>query len=193
MRLWISAWRFSSEISIKLSAAKLIPFCFHDWIGTDLWKKMVEFASRDEWRTLVERRTTPEWVEELILSLSLGNVQSNMGVPHRHRRQAKMQESQPSQCTSMKRKPSYPKIAGTNPETYRRSRSPLGWSCFAFDIRCFALKLPTPSKAIGVGRTQMKKWMSASLILYLFDMGDTDLFRDQSRIKYPRNPRRSCP
>jgi len=85
----------------------------------------------------------------------------------------------------MKRKPSYPKLQ-VRPETLSKMRSPLVESCFALSDTAGLRETTDTIEAIGVGRTH-EKMKSASLILYLFDMGDTDLVEINREINILEN------
>ncbi|MEB2774277.1 tRNA uridine-5-carboxymethylaminomethyl(34) synthesis GTPase MnmE [Algoriphagus sp. D3-2-R+10] len=159
---------FSSEIQVLRS--KLIHFASMIELELDFGEEDVEFASREELRTLVERLLRV--VEELILSFDLGNVIKN-GVPTVIAGKPNAGKSTLLNALLNEEKAIVSEIAGTTRD-FIEDEINIGGVIFRF-IDTAGLRETTDTiEAIGVSRTQ-EKMKSASLILYLFDLGDTDL------------------
>ncbi|WP_057936276.1 tRNA uridine-5-carboxymethylaminomethyl(34) synthesis GTPase MnmE [Algoriphagus resistens] len=159
---------FSSEIQELRS--KLIHFASMIELELDFGEEDVEFASREELRTLVERLLRV--VEELILSFDLGNVIKN-GVPTVIAGKPNAGKSTLLNALLNEEKAIVSEIAGTTRD-FIEDEINFGGVIFRF-IDTAGLRETTDTiEAIGVSRTQ-EKMKSASLILYLFDLGDTDL------------------
>ncbi|WP_192349940.1 tRNA uridine-5-carboxymethylaminomethyl(34) synthesis GTPase MnmE [Algoriphagus sp. Y33] len=159
---------FSSEIQELRS--KLIHFASMIELELDFGEEDVEFASREELRTLVERLLRV--VEELILSFDLGNVIKN-GVPTVIAGKPNAGKSTLLNALLNEEKAIVSEIAGTTRD-FIEDEINIGGVIFRF-IDTAGLRETTDTiEAIGVSRTQ-EKMKSASLILYLFDLGDTDL------------------
>lgn len=159
---------FSSEI--QELRTKLIHFASMIELELDFGEEDVEFASRDELRSLVERLLRV--VEELILSFDLGNVIKN-GVPTVIAGKPNAGKSTLLNALLNEEKAIVSEIAGTTRD-FIEDEINIGGVIFRF-IDTAGLRETTDTiEAIGVSRTQ-EKMKSASLILYLFDLGDTDL------------------
>ncbi|MEB2782027.1 tRNA uridine-5-carboxymethylaminomethyl(34) synthesis GTPase MnmE [Algoriphagus persicinus] len=159
---------FSSEIQVLRS--KLIHFASMIELELDFGEEDVEFASREELRTLVERLLRV--VEELILSFDLGNVIKN-GVPTVIAGKPNAGKSTLLNALLNEEKAIVSEIAGTTRD-FIEDEINIGGVIFRF-IDTAGLRETTDTiEAIGVSRTQ-EKMKTASLILYLFDLGDTDL------------------
>ncbi|MCE7057530.1 tRNA uridine-5-carboxymethylaminomethyl(34) synthesis GTPase MnmE [Algoriphagus sp. AGSA1] len=159
---------FSSEIQELRS--RLIHFASMIELELDFSEEDVEFASREELRTLVERLLRV--VEELILSFDLGNVIKN-GVPTVIAGKPNAGKSTLLNALLNEEKAIVSEIAGTTRD-FIEDEINIGGVIFRF-IDTAGLRETTDTiEAIGVSRTQ-EKMKSASLIIYLFDLGDTDL------------------
>ncbi len=159
---------FSSEI--QQLRAQLIHFASMIELELDFTEEDVEFASRDELRVLVERLLRV--VEELIVSFDLGNVIKN-GVPTVIAGKPNAGKSTLLNALLNEEKAIVSEIAGTTRDFIEDEIS-IGGVIFRF-IDTAGLRETTDTiEAIGVSRTQ-EKMRTASLILYLFDLSDTDM------------------
>lgn len=159
---------FSSEI--KELRNQLIHFASMIELELDFSEEDVEFVSRDGLRQLVERIL--RLVEELILSFDVGNVIKN-GVPTVIAGKPNAGKSTLLNSLLNEEKAIVSDIAGTTRDFIEDELS-LGGVIFRF-IDTAGLRETTDTiEAIGVSRTQ-EKMRTASLILYLFDLSDTDL------------------
>lgn len=159
---------FSSEIQILRQ--KLIHFASMIELELDFGEEDVEFASRTELQELVERILRV--VEELILSFDLGNVIKN-GVPTVIAGKPNAGKSTLLNALLKEEKAIVSDIAGTTRD-FIEDEININGVIFRF-IDTAGLRETTDTiEAIGVSRTQ-EKMKTASLILYLFDLGDTDL------------------
>ncbi|MFC5190786.1 tRNA uridine-5-carboxymethylaminomethyl(34) synthesis GTPase MnmE [Algoriphagus aquatilis] len=159
---------FSSEIQELRN--QLIHFASMIELELDFVEEDVEFASRDDLRRLVERIL--RIVEELILSFDLGNVIKN-GVPTVIAGKPNAGKSTLLNALLNEEKAIVSDIAGTTRDFIEDEIS-IGGVIFRF-IDTAGLRETTDTiEAIGVSRTQ-EKMKTASLILYLFDLSDTDL------------------
>jgi len=159
---------FSSEIQELRN--QLIHFASMIELELDFVEEDVEFASRNDLRVLVERIL--RIVEELILSFDLGNVIKN-GVPTVIAGKPNAGKSTLLNALLNEEKAIVSDIAGTTRDFIEDEIS-IGGVIFRF-IDTAGLRETTDTiEAIGVSRTQ-EKMKTASLILYLFDLGDTDL------------------
>lgn len=159
---------FSSEIQELRN--QLIHFASMIELELDFSEEDVEFVSRDGLRQLVERIL--RLVEELILSFDLGNVIKN-GVPTVIAGKPNAGKSTLLNALLNEEKAIVSDIAGTTRDFIEDEIS-LGGVIFRF-IDTAGLRETTDTiEAIGVSRTQ-EKMRTASLILYLFDLSDTDL------------------
>ncbi|UZD23534.1 tRNA uridine-5-carboxymethylaminomethyl(34) synthesis GTPase MnmE [Algoriphagus halophytocola] len=159
---------FSSEI--QELRGKLIHFASMIELELDFGEEDVEFASREELRALVERLLRV--VEELILSFDLGNVIKN-GVPTVIAGKPNAGKSTLLNALLNEEKAIVSEIAGTTRD-FIEDEINIGGVIFRF-IDTAGLRETTDTiEAIGVSRTQ-EKMKSASLILYLFDLTDTDM------------------
>ncbi|WP_026951736.1 tRNA uridine-5-carboxymethylaminomethyl(34) synthesis GTPase MnmE [Algoriphagus mannitolivorans] len=159
---------FSSEIQELRN--QLIHFASMIELELDFVEEDVEFASRDDLRLLVERIL--RIVEELILSFDLGNVIKN-GIPTVIAGKPNAGKSTLLNALLNEEKAIVSDIAGTTRDFIEDEIS-LGGVIFRF-IDTAGLRETTDTiEAIGVSRTQ-EKMKTASLILYLFDLSDTDL------------------
>ncbi|GAA0877099.1 tRNA uridine-5-carboxymethylaminomethyl(34) synthesis GTPase MnmE [Algoriphagus jejuensis] len=159
---------FSSQIQQLRS--RLIHFASMIELELDFSEEDVEFASRTELRELVERLLRV--VEELILSFDLGNVIKN-GVPTVIAGKPNAGKSTLLNALLNEEKAIVSEIAGTTRD-FIEDEINIGGVIFRF-IDTAGLRETTDTiEAIGVSRTQ-EKMKTASLILYLFDLTDTDL------------------
>jgi tRNA modification GTPase len=159
---------FSSEIQELRN--QLIHFASMIELELDFSEEDVEFVSREGLRQLVERIL--RLVEELILSFDLGNVIKN-GVPTVIAGKPNAGKSTLLNALLNEEKAIVSDIAGTTRDFIEDEIS-LGGVIFRF-IDTAGLRETTDTiEAIGVSRTQ-EKMRTASLILYLFDLSDTDL------------------
>jgi len=159
---------FSSEIQELRN--QLIHFASMIELELDFSEEDVEFVSREGLRQLVERIL--RLVEELILSFDLGNVIKN-GVPTVIAGKPNAGKSTLLNALFNEEKAIVSDIAGTTRDFIEDELS-LGGVIFRF-IDTAGLRETTDTiEAIGVTRTQ-EKMRTASLILYLFDLSDTDL------------------
>lgn len=159
---------FSSEIQELRN--QLIHFASMIELELDFTEEDVEFASRSDLRVLVERIL--RIVEELILSFDLGNVIKN-GVPTVIAGKPNAGKSTLLNALLNEEKAIVSDIAGTTRDFIEDEIS-IGGVIFRF-IDTAGLRETTDTiEAIGVSRTQ-EKMKTASLILYLFDLSDTDL------------------
>jgi tRNA modification GTPase len=159
---------FSSEIQELRN--QLIHFASMIELELDFSEEDVEFVSREGLRHLVERIL--RLVEELILSFDLGNVIKN-GVPTVIAGKPNAGKSTLLNALLNEEKAIVSDIAGTTRDFIEDELS-LGGVIFRF-IDTAGLRETTDTiEAIGVSRTQ-EKMRTASLILYLFDLSDTDL------------------
>jgi tRNA modification GTPase len=159
---------FSSEIQELRN--QLIHFASMIELELDFSEEDVEFVSRDGLRQLVERIL--RLVEELILSFDLGNVIKN-GVPTVIAGKPNAGKSTLLNALLNEEKAIVSDIAGTTRDFIEDELS-LGGVIFRF-IDTAGLRETTDTiEAIGVSRTQ-DQMRTASLILYLFDLSDTDL------------------
>jgi tRNA modification GTPase len=159
---------FSSEIQELRN--QLIHFASMIELELDFSEEDVEFVSRDGLRQLVERIL--RLVEELIFSFDLGNVIKN-GVPTVIAGKPNAGKSTLLNALLNEEKAIVSDIAGTTRDFIEDELS-LGGVIFRF-IDTAGLRETTDTiEAIGVSRTQ-EKMRTASLILYLFDLSDTDL------------------
>lgn len=159
---------FSSEIQELRN--QLIHFASMIELELDFVEEDVEFASKEDLRRLVERIL--RIVEELILSFDLGNVIKN-GVPTVIAGKPNAGKSTLLNALLNEEKAIVSDIAGTTRDFIEDEIS-IGGVIFRF-IDTAGLRETTDTiEAIGVSRTQ-EKMKTASLILYLFDLSDTDL------------------
>ncbi len=159
---------FSSEIQELRN--QLIHFASMIELELDFSEEDVEFVSREGLGQLVERIL--RLVEELILSFELGNVIKN-GVPTVIAGKPNAGKSTLLNALLNEEKAIVSDIAGTTRDFIEDELS-LGGVIFRF-IDTAGLRETTDTiEAIGVSRTQ-EKMRTASLILYLFDLSDTDL------------------
>lgn len=159
---------FSSEIQELRN--QLIHFASMIELELDFSEEDVEFVSREGLRQLVERIL--RLLEELILSFDLGNVIKN-GVPTVIAGKPNAGKSTLLNALLNEEKAIVSDIAGTTRDFIEDELS-LGGVIFRF-IDTAGLRETTDTiEAIGVSRTQ-EKMRTASLILYLFDLSDTDL------------------
>ncbi|MCC5939594.1 MAG: tRNA uridine-5-carboxymethylaminomethyl(34) synthesis GTPase MnmE [Lunatimonas sp.] len=159
---------FSGEI--KLLREQLIHFASMIELELDFTEEDVEFASRQDLRLLVEKLLRV--VEQLISSFDLGNVIKN-GVPTVIAGKPNAGKSTLLNALLNEEKAIVSDIAGTTRD-FIEDEINIGGVIFRF-IDTAGLRETTDTiEAIGVSRTQ-EKMKSASLILYLFDLGDTDM------------------
>lgn len=159
---------FSGEI--QRLREELIHFASMIELELDFVEEDVEFASRDDLRALVEKLLRV--VEQLIASFDLGNVIKN-GVPTVIAGKPNAGKSTLLNALLNEEKAIVSDIAGTTRD-FIEDEINIGGIIFRF-IDTAGLRETTDTiEAIGVSRTQ-EKMKTASLILYLFDLGDTDM------------------
>jgi tRNA modification GTPase len=159
---------FSSEIQELRN--QLIHFASMIELELDFTEEDVEFASRDDLRKLVERIL--RIVEELILSFDLGNVIKN-GIPTVIAGKPNAGKSTLLNALLNEEKAIVSEIAGTTRDLIEDELN-LGGVIFRFIDTAGLRETTDVIEAIGVSRTQ-EKMKTASLILYLFDLSDTNL------------------
>ncbi|MDN3204349.1 tRNA uridine-5-carboxymethylaminomethyl(34) synthesis GTPase MnmE [Algoriphagus sediminis] len=170
---------FSSEI--QELREKLIHFASMIELELDFGEEDVEFASRTELKELVERLLRV--VEELILSFDLGNVIKN-GVPTVIAGKPNAGKSTLLNALLKEEKAIVSDIAGTTRD-FIEDEININGVIFRFIDTAGLRETQDTIEAIGVSRTQ-EKMKTASLILYLFDLGDTDLIeinRDVNKLE----------
>jgi len=159
---------FSHEI--KSLRDQLIHFASMIELELDFTEEDVEFASRDDLRILVEKLLRV--IEQLIGSFDLGNVIKN-GVPTVIAGKPNAGKSTLLNALLNEEKAIVSEIAGTTRD-FIEDEINIGGVIFRF-IDTAGLREATDTiEAIGISRTQ-EKMRTASLILYLFDLGDTDM------------------
>ncbi|WP_162339540.1 tRNA uridine-5-carboxymethylaminomethyl(34) synthesis GTPase MnmE [Cyclobacterium salsum] len=159
---------FSQEI--RELREKLIHFASMIELELDFTEEDVEFASRDDLRVLVEKLLRV--VENLISSFDLGNVIKN-GVPTVIAGKPNAGKSTLLNALLNEERAIVSDIAGTTRDLIEDEIN-IGGVMFRF-IDTAGLRETTDTiEAMGVNRTR-EKMKSASLILYLFDLGDTDM------------------
>ncbi|QDH80450.1 tRNA uridine-5-carboxymethylaminomethyl(34) synthesis GTPase MnmE [Echinicola soli] len=159
---------FSGEI--KQLRDQLIHFASMIELELDFVEEDVEFASRDDLKVLVEKLLRV--VEQLIGSFDLGNVIKN-GVPTVIAGKPNAGKSTLLNALLNEEKAIVSDIAGTTRD-FIEDEINIGGVIFRF-IDTAGLRETTDTiEAMGVSRTQ-EKMKSASLILYLFDLSDTDM------------------
>lgn len=159
---------FSGEIAGLRT--QLIHFASMIELELDFTEEDVEFASRDDLRVLVEKLLRV--VENLISSFDLGNVIKN-GVPTVIAGKPNAGKSTLLNALLNEEKAIVSEIAGTTRD-FIEDEINIGGVIFRF-IDTAGLRETTDTiEAMGVSRTK-EKMKSASLILYLFDLGDTDM------------------
>ncbi|MCM0042218.1 MAG: tRNA uridine-5-carboxymethylaminomethyl(34) synthesis GTPase MnmE [Algoriphagus sp.] len=159
---------FSSEIQELRN--QLIHFASMIELELDFSEEDVEFVSREGLRLLVERIL--RLVEELLLSFDLGNVIKN-GVPTVIAGKPNAGKSTLLNALLNEEKAIVSDIAGTTRDFIEDELS-LGGVIFRFIDTAGLRETSDKIEAIGVSRTQ-EKMRTASLILYLFDLSNTDL------------------
>ncbi|WP_114751927.1 tRNA uridine-5-carboxymethylaminomethyl(34) synthesis GTPase MnmE [Pleomorphovibrio marinus] len=159
---------FSGEITSLRE--RLIHFASMIELELDFTEEDVEFASREDLRELVEKLLRV--VEQLISSFDLGNVIKN-GVPTVIAGKPNAGKSTLLNALLNEEKAIVSEIAGTTRD-FIEDEINIGGMIFRF-IDTAGLRETTDTiEAMGVSRTQ-EKMKTASLILYLFDLGDTDM------------------
>jgi tRNA modification GTPase len=171
---------FSSEIQELRN--QLIHFASMIELELDFTEEDVEFASREDLRVLVERIL--RIVEELILSFDLGNVIKN-GVPTVIAGKPNAGKSTLLNALLNEEKAIVSEIAGTTRDFIEDEIS-IGGVIFRFIDTAGLRETTDVIEAIGVSRTQ-EKMKTASLILYLFDLSDTDLIEINREINKLEN------
>lgn len=170
---------FSSEIQ-KLRN-ELIHFASMIELELDFGEEDVEFASRNDLRVLVEKLLRA--VEVLIASFDLGNVIKN-GVPTVIAGKPNAGKSTLLNALLNEEKAIVSEIAGTTRD-FIEDEINIGGIIFRFIDTAGLRETTDIIEAIGVSRTQ-EKMKTASLILYLFDLTDTDMVeinRDINRLE----------
>ncbi|MBS9525779.1 tRNA uridine-5-carboxymethylaminomethyl(34) synthesis GTPase MnmE [Litoribacter alkaliphilus] len=159
---------FSGEIQQLRN--QLIHFASMIELELDFVEEDVEFASRDDLRVLIEKLLRV--IEQLIASFDLGNVIKN-GVPTVIAGKPNAGKSTLLNALLNEEKAIVSEIAGTTRD-FIEDEINIGGVIFRF-IDTAGLRETTDTiEAIGVSRTQ-EKMKTASLILYLFDLTDTDM------------------
>jgi tRNA modification GTPase len=170
---------FSSEIQ-KLRN-ELIHFASMIELELDFGEEDVEFANRNDLKVLVEKLLRA--VELLISSFDLGNVIKN-GVPTVIAGKPNAGKSTLLNALLNEEKAIVSEIAGTTRD-FIEDEINIGGVIFRFIDTAGLRETTDIIEAIGVSRTQ-EKMKSASLILYLFDLTDTDMVeinRDINRLE----------
>ncbi|WP_339715294.1 tRNA uridine-5-carboxymethylaminomethyl(34) synthesis GTPase MnmE [Cyclobacterium amurskyense] len=159
---------FSGEIASLRT--ELIHFASMIELELDFTEEDVEFASRDDLRILVEKLLRV--VEQLISSFDLGNVIKN-GVPTVIAGKPNAGKSTLLNALLKEEKAIVSDIAGTTRD-FIEDEINIGGVIFRFTDTAGIRETTDVLEAMGVSRTH-EKMKSASLILYLFDLGDTDM------------------
>ncbi len=159
---------FSSEIQ-KLRN-ELIHFASMIELELDFGEEDVEFASRDDLRVLVDQLLRV--VEQLVGSFDLGNVIKN-GVPTVIAGKPNAGKSTLLNALLNEEKAIVSEIAGTTRD-FIEDEINIGGVIFRFIDTAGLRETTDIIESMGVSRTH-EKMKSASLILYLFDLTDTDL------------------
>jgi tRNA modification GTPase len=159
---------FSSEIQ-KLRN-ELIHFASMIELELDFGEEDVEFANRNDLKVLVEKLLRA--VELLIASFDLGNVIKN-GVPTVIAGKPNAGKSTLLNALLNEEKAIVSEIAGTTRD-FIEDEINIGGVIFRFIDTAGLRETTDIIEAIGVSRTQ-EKMKTASLILYLFDLTDTDM------------------
>lgn len=170
---------FSSEIQ-KLRN-ELIHFASMIELELDFGEEDVEFANRNDLKVLVEKLLRA--VELLIGSFDLGNVIKN-GVPTVIAGKPNAGKSTLLNALLNEEKAIVSEIAGTTRD-FIEDEINIGGVIFRFIDTAGLRETTDIIEAIGVSRTQ-EKMKTASLILYLFDLTDTDMVeinRDINRLE----------
>jgi tRNA modification GTPase len=170
---------FSSEIQ-KLRN-ELIHFASMIELELDFGEEDVEFANRNDLKVLVEKLLRA--VELLIASFDLGNVIKN-GVPTVIAGKPNAGKSTLLNALLNEEKAIVSEIAGTTRD-FIEDEINIGGVIFRFIDTAGLRETTDIIEAIGVSRTQ-EKMKTASLILYLFDLTDTDMAeinRDINRLE----------
>ncbi|MBR9777451.1 MAG: tRNA uridine-5-carboxymethylaminomethyl(34) synthesis GTPase MnmE [Cytophagales bacterium] len=159
---------FSGEIASLRT--ELIHFASMIELELDFTEEDVEFASRDDLRILVEKLLRV--VEQLISSFDLGNVIKN-GVPTVIAGKPNAGKSTLLNALLKEEKAIVSDIAGTTRD-FIEDEINIGGVIFRFTDTAGIRETTDVLEAMGVSRTH-EKMKAASLILYLFDLGDTDM------------------
>lgn len=159
---------FSGEIAGLRN--QLIHFASMIELELDFTEEDVEFASRDDLRDLVEKLLRV--VEQLISSFDLGNVIKN-GVPTVIAGKPNAGKSTLLNALLKEEKAIVSDIAGTTRD-FIEDEINIGGVIFRFTDTAGIRETSDVLEAMGVSRTH-EKMKAASLILYLFDLGDTDM------------------
>ncbi|MDO6436062.1 tRNA uridine-5-carboxymethylaminomethyl(34) synthesis GTPase MnmE [Cyclobacterium sp. 1_MG-2023] len=159
---------FSGEIAELRN--QLIHFASMIELELDFTEEDVEFASRDDLRVLVEKLLRV--VEQLISSFDLGNVIKN-GVPTVIAGKPNAGKSTLLNALLKEEKAIVSDIAGTTRD-FIEDEINIGGVIFRFTDTAGIRETSDVLEAMGVSRTH-EKMKAASLILYLFDLGDTDM------------------
>jgi tRNA modification GTPase len=136
----------------------------------DFTEEDVEFASREELRILVEKLLRV--VEKLIGSFDLGNVIKN-GVPTVIAGKPNAGKSTLLNALLNEEKAIVSEIAGTTRD-FIEDEINIGGVIFRFTDTAGLRETTDIIESMGVSRTH-EKMKAASLILYMFDLGDTDM------------------
>ncbi|MEX2593294.1 MAG: tRNA uridine-5-carboxymethylaminomethyl(34) synthesis GTPase MnmE [Anditalea sp.] len=159
---------FSSEI--KQLRDQLVHFASMIELELDFGEEDLEFASRDELKMLVEKLLRV--IEALISSFDLGNVIKN-GVPTVIAGKPNAGKSTLLNALLNEEKAIVSEIAGTTRD-FIEDEINIGGMIFRFIDTAGLRETTDVIESMGVARTQ-EKMKTASLILYLFDLTDTDL------------------
>lgn len=159
---------FSGEINQLRD--QLVHFASMIELELDFSEEDVEFASRDELRILVEKLLRV--VENLIASFDLGNVIKN-GVPTVIAGKPNAGKSTLLNALLNEEKAIVSDIAGTTRD-FIEDEININGVIFRFIDTAGLRETTDVIESMGVARTQ-EKMKSASLILYMFDLTDTDM------------------
>src|SRR5690554_1102919 len=156
--------------TIKQLREQLVHFASMIELELDFSEEDVEFASRYDLKVLVEKLLRV--IEELIASFDLGNVIKN-GVPTVIAGKPNAGKSTLLNALLNEEKAIVSDIAGTTRD-FIEDEITLGGMVFRFIDTAGLRETADVIESMGVTRTQ-EKMKTASLILYLFDLGDTSI------------------
>jgi tRNA modification GTPase len=159
---------FSSEI--KQLRDQLVHFASMIELELDFGEENVEFASREDLKNLVQKLL--KVIEVLIASFDLGNVVKN-GVPTVIAGKPNAGKSTLLNALLNEEKAIVSEIAGTTRD-FIEDEINIGGMIFRFIDTAGLRETTDVIESMGVTRTQ-EKMKTASLILYLFDLTDTDM------------------
>lgn len=171
---------FSS--SIKQLRDQLVHFASMIELELDFGEEDVEFASREDLKVLVQKLLRV--IEELAASFDLGNVIKN-GVPTVIAGKPNAGKSTLLNALLNEEKAIVSEIAGTTRD-FIEDEINIGGVIFRFIDTAGLRETTDIIESMGVTRTR-EKMKTASLILYLFDLTDTDMGEIDSDIEKLEN------